>query len=95
MQSPGQRINWIFLRLFVIKYISDYRNITIKESGRPVQLFRPVRHFDEFGFVFRGGGAAAVIDKRTKVSSGCVDLTLPAVCVAATHSTIGNDNSCC
>ncbi len=41
VQARGYKINWVFLRLFVLKYISEYRNITIKESGRPGPLFYP------------------------------------------------------
>ena len=41
VQARGQRIDWVFLRLFVLKYISDYRNLTIKEKGRPGPLFYP------------------------------------------------------
>lgn len=41
MQARGNKINWVFLRLFVLKYVSEYRNITIKESGRPGPLFYP------------------------------------------------------
>jgi hypothetical protein len=41
VQAHGQKINWIFLRLFVLKYISDYRYITIKKTGRPGPLFYP------------------------------------------------------
>lgn len=41
VRARGYKINWAFLRLFVLKYISDYRNITIKESGRPGPLFYP------------------------------------------------------
>ena len=41
VRARGYKINWVFLRLFVFKYISDYRNITIKETGRPGPLFYP------------------------------------------------------
>jgi len=41
VQARGHKVNWVFLRLFVLKYISDYRNMTIKESGRPGPLFYP------------------------------------------------------
>ena len=39
VQAHGQKINWVFVRLFVIKYISDYRNLTTKRLGRPGPLF--------------------------------------------------------
>lgn len=41
VQARGQKINWVFLRLFVLKYISDYRYFTIKETGRSGPLFCP------------------------------------------------------
>ena len=41
VQARGQKINWVFLRLFVLKYISDYRYFTIKETGRCGPLFYP------------------------------------------------------
>lgn len=41
VQARGYKINWVLLRLFVLKYIIEYRNITIKESGRPGPLFYP------------------------------------------------------
>lgn len=41
VQARGQKINWLFLRLFVLKYISDYRHFTIKETGRSGPLFYP------------------------------------------------------
>ncbi len=41
VQARGQKINWFFLRFFVLKYISDYRKITIKETGSPGPLFYP------------------------------------------------------
>ncbi len=37
----GQKINWFFLRLFILKYISDYRYFTIKETDRSGPLFYP------------------------------------------------------
>ena len=41
LSARGQKINWVFLRLFVLKYISDYRYFTIKETGRSGPLFYP------------------------------------------------------
>lgn len=41
VQARGNKINWVLLRLLVLKYVSDYRSITIKESGRPGPLFYP------------------------------------------------------
>ena len=41
VRAHGCKVNWVFLRLYVFKYINDYRIITIKESGRPGPLFYP------------------------------------------------------
>ncbi len=41
LQTRGQDINWVFLRLFILKYVSQYRYTTIKESGRSGPLFYP------------------------------------------------------
>ncbi len=41
MQARGYKIKWVFLRLYVLKYVNEYRKITIKESGRPGPLFYP------------------------------------------------------
>ncbi|MFH1198086.1 MAG: hypothetical protein V1720_20460 [bacterium] len=30
----GIKINWAFLNLFMLKYISEYRRITTKENGK-------------------------------------------------------------
>jgi hypothetical protein len=34
MQKRGVKINWIFLRMFLIKYVSQYRTTTRQETGR-------------------------------------------------------------
>ena len=34
LQRRGVKINWIFLRIMIIKYIGQYRDITRKETGR-------------------------------------------------------------
>lgn len=31
----GVKINWMLIRLFVLSYVSRYREITIKENGKP------------------------------------------------------------
>lgn len=33
VQARGEKVNWVFLRLFVLKYISDYRYLTVGEKG--------------------------------------------------------------
>jgi len=39
LHDRGHKINWIFLRLFIPKYICQYRSITAEESGRPAPPF--------------------------------------------------------
>jgi len=34
LQKRGVKINWIFLRIMMIKYVGQYRDITRKETGR-------------------------------------------------------------
>ena len=41
VQSRGYRINWPWIRLYIFKYIYQYRKITVQESGRPGPLFYP------------------------------------------------------
>ena len=37
----GIKINYVFLRLYIIKYVHQYRKITIEENGKPGNLFYP------------------------------------------------------
>ena len=39
LSRRGIRINYLFLRLFIFKYVSQYRKITMEETGRPGPLF--------------------------------------------------------
>ena len=39
VQARGQKIHWVFLRFFVLKYVSDYRYFTTKETGHAGPLF--------------------------------------------------------
>ncbi len=41
LSKRGIKINYIFLRLYIIKYIHQYRKITIEENGKPGNLFYP------------------------------------------------------
>jgi len=41
LHARGYPINWVFIRLYVIKYIHQYRKVTIQETGRPGPLFYP------------------------------------------------------
>ena len=37
----GVKINFFLLKLYVIKYISEYKRITTEETGKPGPLFYP------------------------------------------------------
>ena len=39
LSKRGIKINYIFIRLYIIKYIHQYRKITIEENGKPGKLF--------------------------------------------------------
>jgi len=39
LSKHGIKINYLLLRLFLIKYISQYRKLTIEENGKPGNLF--------------------------------------------------------
>ena len=41
LSKRGTKINYIFLRLYIIKYIDQYRKITVEENGKPGNLFYP------------------------------------------------------
>jgi hypothetical protein len=41
LQARGHKINWLWIRLFILKYIGQYREVTLRESGRPGPLFYP------------------------------------------------------
>jgi len=35
LSRRGIKINYLFLRLFIFKYVSQYRKITMEETGKP------------------------------------------------------------
>jgi hypothetical protein len=39
LSKRGVKINYIFLRVLILKYIHQYRKITIQENGRPGPWF--------------------------------------------------------
>lgn len=41
VQARGHRVDWPFVRLYVLKYIHQYHTVTVQESGRPGRLFYP------------------------------------------------------
>jgi hypothetical protein len=41
LSKRGVKINFVLLRLYVIKYISQYKQITLKETGKIGPLYYP------------------------------------------------------
>ena len=41
LSKRGIKINYIFFRLYIIKYVHQYRKITVEENGKPGNLFYP------------------------------------------------------
>jgi hypothetical protein len=41
LSKRGVKINFVLLRLFIIKYIGQYKQITLKETGRIGPLYYP------------------------------------------------------
>ena len=41
VQKRGVKINFLWLRLYIIKYIHQYRQLTKKETGRVGPLYYP------------------------------------------------------
>jgi hypothetical protein len=39
LQDRGYRINWFLIKLLIPKYVHQYRQLTIKETGRVGPLF--------------------------------------------------------
>ena len=39
LSRRGIKINYLFLRLFIFRYVSQYRKITMEETGKPGPLF--------------------------------------------------------
>lgn len=39
LQKRGAKINWIFLRIMIFKYVGQYRELTRKETGRTGSWF--------------------------------------------------------
>jgi hypothetical protein len=33
--DKGIKINWLLIRLLIFKYVNQYREITVKENGKP------------------------------------------------------------
>ena len=41
LEKRGHKINWLWIRLYVLKYIGQYKSVTTQETGRPGPLFYP------------------------------------------------------
>ena len=39
LSRHGIKINYVFIRLYLLKYIHQYRKITVEENGKPGNLF--------------------------------------------------------
>ena len=39
VSKKGEKVNWLFIRLLIIKYIRQYYEITLKEDGKPGPWF--------------------------------------------------------
>jgi len=39
LSKRGIKINYLFMRLFIFKYVRQYRKITMEETGKPGPLF--------------------------------------------------------
>ena len=39
LSKRGVRINYLFIRLFIFRYVRQYRKITMEETGKPWPLF--------------------------------------------------------
>lgn len=39
ISQRGVKINWFLIKLYMPRYVSRYRALTIQETGRPGQLF--------------------------------------------------------
>lgn len=52
VHARGYPTHWVFIRLYIFKYIAQYRRVTIQESGRPGPLFYPFIVSMNLGLVF-------------------------------------------
>lgn len=39
LQKNGVKINWVLIRLFLPKYVSQYKKMTTEENGKPGNLY--------------------------------------------------------
>jgi hypothetical protein len=52
VSKRGIKINYVLLRLYIIKYISQYEQLTRKETGKAGPLYRPCVVFYGLTLVF-------------------------------------------
>jgi len=41
LSERGIKVNYLFIRLFIFRYVRQYRKITMEETGKPGLLFYP------------------------------------------------------
>jgi len=41
LSKRGIKINYFLLRLYIVKYVYQYKSITVEESGKPGPLYYP------------------------------------------------------
>ena len=56
LQASGHKINWLWIRLYILKYIGQYREVTVQQTGRPGPLFYPFVISMNAALVFVGVG---------------------------------------
>lgn len=39
LSRHGVKINYLLLRLYIIKYVQQYRRLTVEQNGKPGRLF--------------------------------------------------------
>ena len=62
LSKHGVKINYFLLRLYIIRYVNQYRKLTIEENGKPGKLFYAVIISMSLALVF---AAIGIILKNT------------------------------
>ena len=57
VSKRGVKINFLWLRLYIIKYINQYKKITTQETGKPGPLFYPCIISVNLALIFAVAGA--------------------------------------
>ena len=56
LSKRGIKINYVFLKLYIIKYIQQYRKLTVEENGKSGNLFYAFIVFMNLALVFAAIG---------------------------------------